>query len=57
MSDPYETAIAKARDAVCEAINACGDTTAYPMINRQALREIADTLLELQTQGAEGMPE
>lgn len=55
MSDPYEAAVAKAREAVCDAINACGDTTIYPMINRQALREVADTLLELAHQGAEGM--
>ena len=55
MSGPYEAAVAKAREAVCDAINACGDTTIYPMINRQALREVADTLLELAHQGAEGM--
>ena len=37
----YEQAIRDLNEAAYAAIRACKDTTRYPMVNRQMLREIA----------------
>lgn len=38
--DPYVEAARKLNEAAYAAIRACKDTTRYPMVNRQMLREI-----------------
>lgn len=37
----YEEAVRKLNDAAHAAIRACADTTDYPMVDRQSLRQIA----------------